>query len=60
MQYILDVLYVQMDNCWLENKNQFVIILLIEPVLVKKNIFKKVMRQFFDKQSNIVWFWRTN
>ena len=40
MEYIPDVLYVQMDNCWRENKNQFVIIFLA--VLIKYKVFKKV------------------
>lgn len=42
MDYIPDVLYLQMDNCWRENKSQFVIIFLA--VLVKKKVFKKVRR----------------
>ncbi|XP_068753053.1 uncharacterized protein [Montipora capricornis] len=44
MQHIPDVLYLQMDNCWRENKNQFVIIFLA--VLVKRQIFKKVKINF--------------
>lgn len=38
MEYIPDVLYVQMDNCWEGYKNQFVIIFL--PVLIKYKVFK--------------------
>jgi len=42
MEYIPDVLYTQMDNCWRENKNQFIIIFLA--VLIKYKVFKKVMK----------------
>lgn len=41
MDYIPDVLCLQMDNCWRENTNQFVIIFLA--VLVKHKVFKKVL-----------------
>ena len=41
MDHIPDVLCLQMDNCWRENKNQFVIIFLA--VLVKHKVFKKVL-----------------
>ena len=40
MAYIPDVLYIQMDNCWRENKNQYVIIFLA--VLIKHKVFIKV------------------
>ena len=41
MDTIPDSLYLQMDNCWRENKNQYVLVFL--GVLVKLNIFKKVI-----------------
>ena len=37
---IPDILYLQMDNCWRENKNQYIIVFLA--VLVHLGIFKKV------------------
>lgn len=40
MESIPDRLYLQMDNCWRENKNQFVLTFL--GVLVQLDIFKKV------------------
>ena len=40
MDFIPDVLYLQVDNCWRENKNQFLLNFLA--VLVKLDIFKKV------------------
>ena len=40
MDAIPDQLYLQMDNCWRENKNQYVITFLA--VLVKLDVFKKV------------------
>ena len=40
MEYIPDKLRLQMDNCWRENKNQFVIAFLA--LLVKRKIFRKV------------------
>lgn len=40
MNTIPERLYIQMDNCWRENKNQFVLVFL--GVLVKLGIFKKV------------------
>ena len=41
MDVIPERLYLQMDNCWRENKNQYVLTFL--GVLVKLNIFKKVI-----------------
>jgi len=41
MDLIPDVLYLQMNNCWRENKNQMVIIFLA--VLIKHKVFKKVI-----------------
>lgn len=38
--YIPDVLYLQMDNCSRENKNQFVFVFLA--ILVKLDVFRKV------------------
>jgi hypothetical protein len=38
------VLYLQMDNCWRENKNQHVITFLA--ILVKLNIFRKIKLNF--------------
>ena len=43
MDNIPDRLFLQMDNCWRENKNQYVIVFLA--VLVYLNIFKKVQRE---------------
>ena len=40
MDSITDRLYLQMDNCWRENKNQCVLVFL--GVLVRLDIFKKV------------------
>lgn len=40
MDHIPDKLRLQMDNCWRENKNQFVIAFLA--LLVKRKIFRKV------------------
>ena len=40
MDYLPDVLCLQLDNCWRENKNQFVLNFLA--ILVKLDIFKKV------------------
>ena len=45
MDIIPDRLYLQMDNCWRENKNQYVLAFL--GVLVKLDIFKKVRIQVF-------------
>lgn len=42
MDVIPDVLCLQMDNCWRENKNQFVLIFLA--VLIKYQIFRKVRK----------------
>ena len=41
MEEIPDTFYIQMDNCWRENKNKFVIVFLA--VLVKTDVFKKVL-----------------
>ena len=38
--YLPDILYLQMDNCSRENKNQFVLVFL--GILVKLGIFRKV------------------
>lgn len=43
MDYVLNVIYLQMDNSWQENKNQILIIFLA--VLVKHKVFKKVQFQ---------------
>ncbi len=43
MDKIPDRLFLQMDNCWQENKNQYVIVFLA--LLVYLNIFKKVQRE---------------
>lgn len=40
MNKVPDTLYLQMDNCWRENKNQYVMTFLA--VLVHLGIFKKV------------------
>ena len=45
MDIIPDRLYLQMDNCWRENKNQYVLEFL--GVLVKLDIFKKVRIKVF-------------
>ena len=47
--FIPDVLYLQMDNCFRENKNQFVFVFL--GVLVKLDIFRKVI---FSAYSGIL------
>ena len=47
--FIPDVLYLQMDNCFRENKNQFVFVFL--GVLVKLGIFRKVI---FSAYSGIL------
>ncbi|KAK3734356.1 hypothetical protein QZH41_016659, partial [Actinostola sp. cb2023] len=44
MDYLPDVLYLQLDNCWRENKNQFVLNFLA--ILVKLDIFLKVKVNF--------------
>ena len=44
--YIPDVLYLQMDNCFRENKNQFVFVFL--GVLVKLGIFCKVTLSIYS------------
>ena len=44
METIPDKLYLQMDNCWRQNKKQFVLTFLA--VLVKIDIFKKVRYEF--------------
>lgn len=41
MNEIPDTFYIQMDNCWRENKNKFVIVFLA--VSVKADILKKVI-----------------
>jgi hypothetical protein len=51
MNTILDRLYLQMDNCWRENKNQYVFIFLA--VLVKLNIFKKVSLAYYHTMSSM-------
>ncbi|CAH3044847.1 unnamed protein product, partial [Pocillopora meandrina] len=38
--YLPPVLYLQMDNCWRENKNRYVLSFL--SLLVERNIFEKV------------------
>lgn len=40
LQHVPDVLYLQMDNCYRENKNQFVFVFLA--VLILKGVFTKV------------------
>ena len=45
MDWIPDTFYIQLDNCWRENKNKFVIVFLA--VLVKADIFKKVLVDSF-------------
>ena len=50
MESIPDKLYLQMDNCWRENKNQYVITFLA--MLVKIDIFKKVKKSI-SKQLKI-------
>lgn len=49
MEFIPDKLRLQMDNCWRENKNQFVFAFL--GLLVKRKIFRKV--RSFKALSNI-------
>ena len=43
MDYTPDKLNLQMDNCWRENKNQFVIVFLA--LLVKRKVSRKVLKQ---------------
>ena len=45
LEFIPDILFLQMVNCWKENKNQFVIGFLA--ILVKLNILKQVSFFFF-------------
>lgn len=47
MDYIPGKLNLQMDNCWRENKNQFVIVFLA--LLVKRKVFRKVLKQVISK-----------